>query len=460
MSSRPPPPPDWLRELKAALPTDRVVTDPDVVAAHSRDQAAFVTAGTAACLVRARTRDDVVTTLRIADAHRVPVVTRGAGTGLAGGANALDHGIVLSVAAMDRIVAVDAGTRTAVVEPGVLNADLVAAAAGHGLTYAPDPASREISTLGGNIATNAGGACCLKYGVTRDHVAGLRVVLADGTLISTGSVTAKDVAGLDLTSLVVGSEGTLGVVVEATLRLRPRGAPPATLAASFRTTAEAGAATVAMLDVASPSMLELMDHTTLGAVEAHTRMDLDTTAGALLVVRSDGPDAGGDIARCAAACEAAGATLVASTDDPDEGELLWHARRLAYPALEHLGTTLLDDVAVPVPAIPRLLADIEAIAARHDVLIGTFGHAGDGNLHPTLVFDPADAASVAAARAAFAEVIAAALALGGTISGEHGIGTLKHAFLADQLGPAERALTARIRAAFDPNGILNPGKAT
>lgn len=450
--------PVWLEALTAALPEGCVVVDADVVAAHGRDQAAFAPAGTAACLVRARTREHVVDTLRVAHAHEVPVVTRGAGTGLAGGANALDGCIVLSVAAMREIVRIDPATRTAVVEPGVLNAELVTAAAEHGLTYAPDPASRAISSIGGNIATNAGGACCLKYGVTGDHVAALEVVLADGTVISTGSVTTKDVAGLDLTSLLVGSEGTLGVIVEATVRLRPLGPPPATLAAFFPTAEAAGRAIVAMEAERQLSLIELMDRTTVRAVEAHTRMDLDTEAGALMIAQSDTADAADDVARCVRCCEDAGATLVVQADDPAEGEQLLHARRLAYPAMERLGTTLLDDVAVPKPAIPALLAAVDAIAARHGVTIGTFGHAGDGNFHPTIVFDPTDAASTAAARAAFAEVIETAIDLGGSISGEHGIGSLKAGFLTDQIGEAELALMRRIRAAFDPSGILNPGR--
>lgn len=400
---------DWLTPLRAALPEGAVVVDPDVVVAHARDQAQLAPAGEAACLVRAGSRDDVVIVLAVAAEHGVPVVTRGAGTGLAGAANAVDGCIVLSLERLDRIVAVDPGTRTAVVEPGVLNAALAAAAAEHGLTYAPDPASRAISTIGGNIATDAGGACCLKYGVTGDHVAALVAVLPGGTVIRTGSITGKDVAGLDLTRLLTGSEGTLAVIVEATMRLRPLPAGSATLAAFFDSTEDAGRAVVDLQARLDPSLVELIDRTTLRAIEAHTRMDLDTEAGALLVVQSDTVRAGQDIAEGAALCEAAGATMVVQTDDPEEGEALLQARRLAYPALERLGTTLLDDVAVPRPAIPALLSAVTEIADRHGLVIGTFGHAGDGNFHPTIV--------------------------------------------------EERALMHRIKAAFDPTGILNPGKA-
>ncbi len=436
-----------------------VVVDPDIIETYRRDHTPLVDAGVALAVVRARTVDDVVATLKVAHESGTPVVTRGAGTGLAGGANALDGCIVLSTAAMDRIIAIDAAQRTATVECGVLNGDLAAAVAGQGLWYPPDPASRAISTIGGNIATNAGGSCCLKYGVTGDHVAALTAVLADGTIIRTGGTTRKNVAGLDLTRLLVGSEGVLAVIVEATVRLRPTPRPPATLVATFATTVAAGEAIVRIEHVADPSLLELMDHATINAVEAFTRMGLDTDAGALLIAQSDGPTAVDDIARCEQACTDAGATYVAHTTDPEEGEMFLAARRAALPALERMGSTLLDDVAVPKPAIPAMIDTIGRIARAHDVVIGTFGHAGDGNLHPTVVFHPDDAASAERAHLAFEDIVAAAVALGGTITGEHGVGSLKTSYLGQVVGAPERALMARIKAAFDPTNILNPGRA-
>jgi D-lactate dehydrogenase (cytochrome)/glycolate oxidase len=442
-------------ELRARLGAHAVVDDPDVVPTYSRDHAALTPAGRALAVVRATSIDDIVAVLQVASASRTPVVTRGAGTGLAGGANALDGCIVLSTAGMDRILGIDRAQRTATVQCGVLNADLAAAAAAAGLWYPPDPASRAISTIGGNIATNAGGSCCLKYGVTGDHVAALTAVLADGTVVRTGAVTRKNVAGFDLTRLLVGSEGALAVVAEATVRLRPAPRPPATLVAFFATLAAAGDAVVAIERVAEPSMLELMDRTTVGAVEAMTRMGLDTGAAALLVVQADSASAAAEIDRCADACVDAGATYCARTSDPEEGEQFLAARRAALPALEKLGTTLLDDIAVPKPAITAMLDRIATIAERHGVVVGTFGHAGDGNLHPTLVFDPADEAP---ARAAFDAIVHAALELGGTVSGEHGVGSLKVPYLDAMLGTAERQLMARIKAAFDPQGILNPGR--
>jgi len=447
----------WTDELAAELGIE-VPTDRDVLAGVSRDHAPLAPAGTASALVRARSIADVQTTLRFASARGIAVVPRGAGTGLAGGANAVDGCIVLSVAAMSRILSLDVATRTATVEPGVLNGALASAAAASGLYYAPDPASRDISTIGGNIATNAGGSCCLKYGVTGDHVAALGVVLADGTLIRTGATTRKDVSGLDLTRLVIGSEGILGVVVEATVRLLRARRAPSTLVAVFDTPGAAGTAILAMQAMSEPSLLEIMDRTTVAAVERLTNMGLDTAAGAMVLMQFDSVDSAEVASACEAVCRAHGARDVMHTDDLDEGKQLLAARRMALPALERMGRTMLDDVAVPIPALPAMLARVPEIAARHDVVIGTFGHAGDGNLHPTIVFPRGDDAALARAAAAFDEIVLAALDLGGTISGEHGVGSLKRPYLARMHGSAERALMLRIKAAFDPQGILNPGK--
>jgi D-lactate dehydrogenase (cytochrome)/glycolate oxidase len=436
-----------------------VVVDPDLLESYRRDRATLAPAGRPEVAVRALSLEDVVATLQVAGEHGVPVVTRGAGSGLSGGANALDGCIVLSTAEMTTILDIDPLQRTATVQCGVLTGDLGTAVAQLGLHYPPDPASRAFSTIGGNIATNAGGGCCLKYGVTGDHIAALTAVLADGTVIRTGALPRKNVAGYDLTRLLVGSEGTLAVIVEATLRLRPALAPPATLVAFFDTPSTAGDAVVALEQQAEPSLLELMDRTTIGAVEELTKMGLDTTAGALLLVQSDTHDSAEEILRFAAACESAGATYVAHTSDPLEGEQLLNARRMALPALERRGTTLLDDVAVPKPAIPAMLDAIASIADRYGIVVGTFGHAGDGNLHPTIVFDAADPGSRAVAAAAFDDILAAALELGGTITGEHGVGVLKQPYLAGMLGTPERALMARVKSAFDPAGLLNPGRA-
>lgn len=299
----------------------------------------------------------------------------------------------------------------------------------------------------------------MKYGVTGDHVAALQAVLADGTIIRAGSRTTKDVAGLDLKRLLVGSEGTLAVIVRATVRLLRAPLPASTLVASFSTLRDAAEAITAMEARASLSLVEVMDRTTIGAVEAMTRMQLDTDAAALVLVQSDAVDVARAIAACERLCATHRARDAVSTDDPDEGAQLLAARRSALPALERLGTTLLDDVAVPKPRLARMLELAAATAERHGLVIGTFGHAGDGNLHPTIVFDSRDEASTLAAHAAFDELVRGAVALGGTITGEHGVGTLKQRHVGWALGEAEQALMRRIKHAFDPNGILNPGKA-
>lgn len=447
-----------VERLCAELPADSVATDPGVVAAYARDHADACPAGTALAVVHARDTASVQTTLRVASATRTPVVTRGAGTGLSGGANAVEGGIVLSLAAMDAIIRLDVAGRIATVEPGVLNADLDAAAHAHGLRYAPDPASRDSSTIGGNIATNAGGACCMRDGVTGDHVAALVAVLADGSVVRTGGATLKNVAGLDLNRLLVGSEGTLAVVVQATVRLLPVRPAAGTLVAFFDDLADVGRAVVALRGSDALTTLEVMDATTIAAVESLRRMDLDTSAAAMLLASVEGVSA--EVVRtvtedAAARCTELGAGYVATTTDPEEGRMLSAARASCLPALERMGRWLLDDVAVPVPRVPDLLQACERIGTRTGVTVATFGHAGDGNLHPTIVYQPGEED---AALRAFDAILSAALELGGTITGEHGVGLLKRARLAEMVGERELALMRGIKAVFDPLGILNPGK--
>jgi glycolate oxidase len=444
-----------LDELVAALPTGVVVTDPAVAEPYRWDWSHDVAAGTPSAVVRARDAAQVQTTLRWAARHRVPVVPRGAGSGLSGGSSAVDGGIVLSLERMRRIE-VDPACRVAVVQPGAFNAEVKAAAAEHGLWYPPDPSSQEICSIGGNVATNAGGLCCVKYGVTTEYVLGLEVVLADATLVRLGGRTVKDVAGLSLLKLFVGSEGTLGVVTEATLRLVPAQAARSTLVASFGSVGDAASAVVAIGRTLRPSMLELMDQASVNAVEDYKPMGLDRDTAALLVAQSDAP--GGaravEIAAVQAGCEEAGATAVFATDDPEEGELFVAARRMAFPAIQARGSLLLEDVGVPVPLLPVLVTRIAEIAATYDVEIPVVAHAGDGNTHPIIVYGPE---SETRARAAFAEVMRTAIELGGTITGEHGVGRAKKAALPDQLGPDVMALNRRIKDALDPHGILNPG---
>ncbi|MBF6356337.1 FAD-binding protein [Nocardia higoensis] len=447
-----------LHELAAALSEGALHTDRDLLAAYRQDWAKDPAAGQPLALVRAHGTADVVATLRWAHEHRVPVVPRGAGSGLSGGATALDGGLVLSTERM-REITVDPVTRTAVVQPGLLNAEVKRAVADHGLWYPPDPSSFEICSIGGNAATNAGGLCCVKYGVTTDYVLGMEVVLADGTPVRLGGPRLKDSAGLSLTKLFVGSEGTLGVITELTLRLLPAQPRQTTVVASFATLDSATEAILAITGELRPSMLEFMDRVAINAVEDELRMGLDRAAAALLVARSDAPGefAAREAEIMARACEKAGASEVFHTDDPAEGEAFTAARRYAIPAVEKIGPLLLEDVGVPLPRLGALVSGIAAIAARNDVTVSVIAHAGDGNTHPLIVHDPADPANTARAHQAFGEIMDLAIALGGTITGEHGVGRLKKAWLPDQVGPEVIALTARIKNALDPHGILNPG---
>ena len=449
-----------LQELVATV-GDAVRTDPVTCENYRFDWARDPTAGTPIAVVRARDADDVQATVRWAAAHGVPLVPRGAGSGLSGGSSAVDGGIVLSLERM-RAIEIDVATRVAVVEPGAFNAEVKAAAAEHGLWYPPDPSSYEICSIGGNIATNAGGLCCVKYGVTTDYVLGLDVVLADGTLVTLGGKRIKDVAGLSLLKLFVGSEGTLGIVTRAILRLIPAQSRPSTLVASFPTVRgrrrhrrrrSAGRC--------APSMMELMDQASINAVEDYRPMGLDRSRGALLIAQSDAPGAAcaAEIEIMEAACTAAGATEVFVTDDPDEGEMFVAARRAAFPAIEARGSHPAGGRRRTGPAAARSCwPRSRRSPTKYDVEIPVVAHAGDGNTHPIVVFDPADPRPATALTPAFDEIMHAAIALGGTITGEHGVGRTKKGALPDQLGPDVMALSRRIKNALDPDGHPQPGR--
>jgi glycolate oxidase len=451
---------DAIDELARALPGEVLITDPDIMRSYCRDQAALVEAGTPVAVARPVSTEQVSEIMRWATRHRVVVVPRGAGTGLSGGANAIDGGLVVSLEAMTAIREINADDQVAVAEAGVINADLGRAVQKQGLFYPPDPGSFEISTIGGNVATNAGGMRCVKYGVTRDSVQQLEIVLADGRIMQTGARTIKNVAGLDLTSLFIGSEGTLGIITAATVRLRPAPAnPPAVVVASFPTLPAAGEAVAAIAATAAiPSMLELIDHETINAIEDYRRMDLDRDAAALLIGQADGPDALAEAERIGALCEAAGADYVVCTQDPEEAEALIAARRLAGTALIAAGPTVIEDVGVSRSKLGPMLAEIQEIARREQIRIATVGHAGDGNLHPTLILPDSEPATKAHALAVAEAVNRAALAHGGTVTGEHGVGVLKRDWLATQLGDTVLDVHRRIKEALDPLGLLNPGR--
>lgn len=450
-----------IQRLQERIPADRIQLDPAVVASYAHDEAEWAPHGTPLVLVRPRTAEEVQEVVRACIEYGVPVVPRGAGTGLSGGANAVDGCVVLSTEAMTAITEIDPVERLAVVQPGVVNDHLRSACAERGLWYPPDPASAPWSTIGGNVATNAGGICCVKYGVTADYVLGLQVVTGTGELVRLGRRTAKGVAGYDLARLIVGSEGTLGVITEVTVRLRPQRSPEHTVAGYFSSIVDAGRA-VAAVGAAGivPSALELIDRHCLEAVDQWKRMDLAVEADVILLARCDVPGAAGeDEAEAIRDCfEQAGATWAARSSDQAEADALFEARRLAYPALERLGPVLTEDICVPKAAVPEMLARIEAIGTRHDTLIANIAHAGDGNLHPLLITRRGDEQARARAQRAFHEIIDEALALGGTVTGEHGVGLLKMDGLAKELPAEVMDLHRAVKAALDPHGILNPGK--
>ncbi|MEU6733775.1 FAD-binding oxidoreductase [Streptomyces physcomitrii] len=446
--------------LRAGLPDGAVVTDPAITASYANDMASFCPAEPPAVVVLPRTAEEVQHVMRTATELRVPVVPQGARSGLSGAANTSADCIALSLVKMDRILEVNPVDRIAVVEPGVINADLSKAVLAEGLFYPPDPSSWEMCTIGGNIGTASGGLCCVKYGVTAEYVLGLEVVLADGRLMSTGRRTAKGVAGYDLTRLFVGSEGSLGIVVKAVLALRPAPPPQLVLAAEFDSVRAAGAAVCEIMSGGHvPSMLELMDRTTVRAVNSFAQMGLPESTEALLIAAFDTADPAADLAAVGALCEAGGASQVVPAEDQAESELLLQARRLSLTALEQVkGTTMIDDVCVPRSRLGDLMEGVEAIAGKHALTIGVVAHAGDGNTHPTVCFDAADPEESRRARESFDEIMALGLELGGTITGEHGVGVLKKEWLARELGPVGLEMQRAVKQAFDPLNLLNPGK--
>jgi glycolate oxidase len=450
-----------LAALAAAVPPEALIIDRDVTRSLSHDEAEWAPVGEPLALIRATSSDQVAATVRTCARFGVPVTARGAGTGLSGGANAIDGGVIIALDRLNQIRLIDPLERLAVVQAGVINDELRAAAAEQGLWYPPDPASSPWSTIGGNIATNAGGVCCVKYGVTKDYVLALEVVTGTGELVQLGRVTAKGVAGYDLVGLMVGSEGTLGIVTEATVRLKPLPAPPRTIVGYFSSIVDAGEAARAVAQAGIiPSALELIDRHCLAAVDKWKNMGLSVEADVILLGRIDDPGlAGDDLADQMLACfETAGATWAARSTDEEEAEALFAARRLAYPALERLGPVLTEDVCVPIAAVPEMLARIDRIAREHDILIASIAHIGDGNLHPLLIAEPGDTAAQDRAKIAFEEILSAALDLGGTVTGEHGVGLLKRGGLSRELSPAVLEMHRAVKAALDPRHILNPGK--
>jgi glycolate oxidase len=451
----------FLDDLRSTLPDVRLLTDPAETEAYRWDETEYMQPGRPLGVVFPTSTAEIAAIVRLAAAHRTPIVPRGAGTGLSGGAIAVEGALTLVLTRMNQILEINTRDQLAVVQPGVINADLGRAALEQGLFYPPDPASFESCSIGGNLAENSGGLRCVKYGVTRDFVMGLEVVLADGSVIRTGGRTVKDAMGYDLTHWFIGSEGTLGIVTEATLRLLPKPAAKLTMLAFFATVTDAGEAVAAMTRAGLvPVTLELMDQFTIRAVDAALHVGLDPDAGAMLMIESDsgGAAAEAELDAAALASEAAGALSVVRSADPAEADWLREARRKAHWSLEQAGVARMEDVGVPRSRAPELLGAIERISKEHGMRVGVFGHAGDGNYHPTFVMDRDDPNAAARIDAVRADIFAAVLALGGTVSGEHGTGVAKRGYLVRQRGARAVEAMLAVKHALDPLGILNPGK--
>ncbi|HEX6487902.1 MAG TPA: FAD-linked oxidase C-terminal domain-containing protein [Candidatus Dormibacteraeota bacterium] len=447
-----------LGELAREVGARHVIHDPLDLRIWERDAA--ITAALPDAVVLPATTDEVAAVVRIAGRHGVPVVARGAGTGLSGGAVTVRGGIALQVTRMRRILQIDTRARTALVEPGVVNADLSAAAARHGLFYAPDPSSQKACTIGGNAAENSGGPHCLSYGVTTNHVLGLEVVLAGGRTAWLGG--DADIPGLDLLGLVVGSEGTLAVITKVLVRLLPIPEAVTTLMAAFPTIE---AASHAVSDVIGhgivPAALEMMDQVTVGAVEAHYHAGYPTDAGAVLLAEVDGlAEAADEQAEAVRALlQTNQATHLRHAADPAERELLWQGRKGAIGALGRIKPNYyLHDGVVPRTRLPEVLSRVGQIGREYDLPVANVFHAGDGNLHPNLLFDLRDRGAFERVEKAAEEMLHACIELGGTLSGEHGIGLEKRAFMPWVFGPDDLQAMRQVKDALDPEGLLNPGK--
>ena len=451
-----------LAELRQAVGSDSLLqTEPVALLPYASD--ATFAGHLPDAVVHPRTTEQVSRLLQVAQSHRIALVPRGSGTGLAGGAVPLAGGLVVDLAQMNQIIEIDPSTSTATVQAGVRNADLQRAAAPYGLFYPPDPASWERCTLGGNVACDAGGPRCLKYGVTKSYVLGMTVVLADGRVLRLGGKLLKNASGYQLLQLFVGSEGTLGVITELTLRLLPRPQSLATAAVHFATLDDAGVAVTSVLGAGLlPATVELMDRVTIQAVEDALHLGLPPAAGALLIIEQDGTlqeSVNQEIEQIAAICRRNGALSVEVAKTAENRDRLWTARRAASDALARLRPNKIsEDIVVPRDQIPEVIRRIGEIGDSAGLKIAVFGHAGDGNLHPTILFDRAVPGEMARVEQVAAAIFRASLDLGGTLSGEHGIGALKRAFLREAVGDETMALMVSIKQLFDPLGLLNPGK--
>ncbi len=450
-----------ITELREIVGEKNVLTEPIDLAPYAFDGTAALKQ-IPACVCFPQKRDQVATCVRAITSRNVPLVTRGSGTGLSGGSLPIEGGVVLCLTALDKILEVDRANLTMRCEPGVITQRIDQEAAKHGLFYPPDPGSQKISTIGGNVAENSGGLRGLKYGVTRDYVMGLRVVLADGEEVWLGNACVKDVAGYSLRDLFIGSEGTLGVVTEVLLKLLPRPAARRTMVATFDTMeGAAGAVSDIIARKIVPCTVEFLDQVTIRCVEDYASLGLPTDAAALLLLESDGPASvvEEEAEAMRQALVDAGAQNIKTAQTTEEADQLMAARRSAFSALARVSpTTILEDVTVPRSELAGMVRFITECAAKHNLRVGVFGHMGDGNLHPTFLTDERNAEEMLRVEEALAEIVTETLRLGGTVTGEHGVGLAKKQFLREQLGDASYSLLKRVKRSLDPEGLLNPGK--
>jgi glycolate oxidase len=450
-----------LKEFKIILGQENVFTDPADLATYAYD-AAVVKPVVPSLALRPTTGEALSRVVRLCNENRLPLTVRGAGTNLSGGTVPIPKGVVVLTNALNRILEINEADMYAVVQPGVVTAKLAAAVEAKGLFYPPDPGSQAVSTLGGNVAENAGGLRGLKYGVTRDYVMGLQFFDVNGDPVKTGSKTVKCATGYNIAGLMVGSEGTLGVFNEITLKLIPQPAYQKAMVAVFDQMDKASETVAAIIaNRIVPVTLEFMDNFTIRAVEAFSRVGLPMDAAALLLIEVDGHPAQveEDAQSVESLCRKIGATSIQVAEDAVERDKVWEARRSALSALAKLKpTVVLEDATVPRSKIPEMVRAMQDISRKYDIDIGTFGHAGDGNLHPTILTDRRDKKEWERVESAIEAIFDKALALGGTLSGEHGTGIAKSCFLAKETGMATILYSKRIKAALDPNNILNPGK--
>lgn len=451
-----------INELQGIVGPAYVLYSAEDLTTYSYDGTAGIATGTPMAVVQPVSTEEVSAIMHLADREEIVVVPRGSGTGLSGGSTAINGCLILQLNRMNRILEIDTINLTAFVEPGVITADLDKAAAELGLFYPPDPGSMKISTMGGNVAENSGGLRCFKYGVTEDYLMGLEVVLPDGRVFWTGGKTKKDVAGYNLKKMFASSEGTLGVVTKILVRLIPRPPAVATLLAYYDDVAQAGDTVTAMVAAGIiPCTVEFLDNVVINTVEDFAQLGLPRDATALLLIQTDGHPAvvEDEAQKIEQLCLQQGAREVKRAKDMAEGDRLAAARRNAFSSLARISpTTVLEDASVPRSELATMLTFIQDVAKRYNLRIGTFGHAGDGNLHPTVLIDERHEDEMHRMHQAFEEIFAKAIELGGTVTGEHGVGYAKREFLPSMLGDTGMDVTRRIKRALDPKGILNPGK--